>query len=122
MKIRQGFVSNSSSSSFICDTSTGRHYGDCEGSIRPYYGYFMTRDELRKLLSVETDEDEDDLTYKNFDKAGITWEYAAYASGYFFGLSAEDTSAEAVKAKIETALSVQLEKMPSLFIVGSIET
>jgi hypothetical protein len=80
MKIRRGFVSNSSSSSFICDVCNSVESGmdlclsdidwvECENGHTFCSGHLLEKDEIEKEENDE-DEDEDD-EYIKFDRCPI---------------------------------------------------
>lgn len=75
MKIRTGFISNSSSSSFLI------------------YGVYLEESEIREYLNValsEDDEDIEDNLYEFFDKSDIDyWAPSDSFDGWYLGTSPE---------------------------------
>jgi hypothetical protein len=124
MKIRNGFVSNSSSSSFILQlTPTKQNWGDTEAYVDFYYGYYKSRDELNKIFTnVFVDDDEDAYEYfYRINNKDFRCECPDYDKGCFFGIRGFTDKTEA-KAELERILKVPLPDGIESFIAGSVST
>ena len=124
MKIRNGFVSNSSSSSFIMRVRDGKHFGDEEGSLHSCYGYIVEDDSLFEKIYGE--EKWDHYGRELVEKSGLHSEYSENGGRYFFGVKANGLNPQEAKQHILDKLQIS-EDMdllfsvdPEVYLVGSL--
>jgi hypothetical protein len=120
MKIRNGFVSNSSSSSFIMNMKTRKQLGDTEVLAKLYWGYFESFKTLEQIFGQNK---WDRFGCGLLGDAGLGYEISDSYSSCFFGVPVEQyETSEAAKVFIEKSLETTFEKEPERFLAGEVQT